>query len=149
EALRRADAYHRAGADAILIHSARTDAGEILAFRREWGDRLPVVIVPTKYYRTPTQVFRDAGFAVVIWANHLMRSALAAMQRTAREISTRECLHTGEPAVAPLEEVFRLQDAAELERAEKRYLPARGTPASEPPEVPRYVEAAANGVLAS
>src|SRR5499427_8228394 len=49
EALRRAEAYHRAGADAILIHSARPDPAEILAFRREWGDRLPVVIVPTKY----------------------------------------------------------------------------------------------------
>jgi phosphoenolpyruvate phosphomutase len=108
-----------------------------------------VVIVPTKYYRTPTQVFRDAGFAVVIWANHLMRSALASMQKTAREIYARECLHTVEPAVAPLEEVFRLQDAAELERAEKRYLPAQGTPASAPPDVPRYVEAEANGALVS
>jgi len=149
EALRRAEAYHRAGADAILIHSARPDPAEILAFRSEWGDRLPVVIVPTKYYRTPTRVFRDAGFAVVIWANHLMRSALASMQKTAREIYTRECLHTVEPAVAPLEEVFRLQGAAELERAEKRYLPARDAPALAPPDGPRYVEAGANGVLVS
>jgi phosphoenolpyruvate phosphomutase len=147
EALRRADAYHRAGADAILIHSARPDPAEILAFRREWGDRLPVVIVPTKYYRTPTRVFRDAGFAVVIWANHLMRSALASMQKTAREIYARECLHTVEPAVAPLEEVFRLQDAGEFERAEKRYLPAQDTPALAPPDAPRCVEAGANGVL--
>src|SRR5262249_5553875 len=92
------------------------------------------VIVPTKYYTTPTQVFRDAGFAVVIWANHLMRSALASMQRTAREIFTRESLHTVEPAVAPLEEVFRLQNAAELEQAEKRYLPTHtpDAPAREP-----------------
>src|SRR5499433_3366794 len=50
EALRRAEAYHQAGADAILIHSARSHPGEILSFRREWGDRLPVVIVPTKYH---------------------------------------------------------------------------------------------------
>ncbi|HKB38817.1 MAG TPA: phosphoenolpyruvate mutase [Gemmataceae bacterium] len=149
EALRRADAYHRAGADAILIHSARTDPAEILAFRREWGDRLPVVIVPTKYYTTPTQVFRDAGFAVVIWANHLMRSALASMQKTAREIYTRESLLTVEPAVAPLEEVFRLQDAAELERAEKRYLPtqAREEPAGEPLLVACRCGQAAAGVL--
>ena len=131
EALRRAEAYRRAGADAILIHSARSHPGEILSFRREWGDRLPVVIVPTKYYTTPTQVFRDAGFALVIWANHLMRSALTSMQKTAREIFTRESLHTVEPVVAPLEEVFRLQDAAELEQAEKRYLPA---PAASPDE---------------
>src|SRR5262249_31401350 len=140
EALRRADAYHQAGADAILIHSARTDPAAILEFQREGGDRLPVVIVPTKYHRTPTQGLSDAGLAVVIWANHLIHLALASMQRTARELSTRESLHTVEPAVAPLEEVFRLQDAAELERAEKRYLPAEDTPSLAPPDMPRYVE---------
>ena len=138
EALRRAKAYHQAGADAILIHSARSHPGEILSFKREWGDRLPVVIVPTKYYTTPTQVFRDAGFSLVIWANHLMRSALASMQRTAREIFTRESLHTVEPAVAPLDEVFRLQDAAELEQAERRYLPT--LPPAAPDDQPLLVE---------
>jgi hypothetical protein len=54
---------------------------------------------------------------------------------------------TPPPAVAPLEGVFRLQDAAELERAEKRYLPAQDTPALAPPDMPRYVEAGANGFL--
>ena len=130
EALRRAEAYHAAGADAILIHSAKPHAGEVLAFMHEWGNRLPVVIVPTKYYNTPTQVFRDAGFAVVIWANHLLRSAVAAMQQTAQAIFARESLATVEPAIAPLEEVFRLQDVAELAQAEQRYLPA------ESPEAP-------------
>ena len=48
EAMRRAEAYHAAGADAILMHSARSNASEILAFTQAWGDRLPVVIVPTK-----------------------------------------------------------------------------------------------------
>src|SRR5437868_8353737 len=124
EALRRADAYHRAGADAILIHSARSHPGEILSFKREWGDRLPVVIVPTKYYTTPTQVFRDAGFSVVIWANHLMRSSLTAMQETAKELFARQSLVEVESRVAPLSEVFRLQDEPELEQAEKRYLPS-------------------------
>ena len=70
EALKRAEAYHEAGADGILIHSKHAVADEILAFRKEWGDRLPVVIVPTKYYRTPTQDYRDAGISMVIWANH-------------------------------------------------------------------------------
>ena len=103
--------------------------------------------MPTKYYATPTDVFRKYGISVVIWANHLMRSALASMQKTAREIYTRECLHTVEPAVAPLEEVFRLQNAAELERAEKRYLPTQGTSDVSPPVAPRFVEAGANGFL--
>jgi phosphoenolpyruvate phosphomutase len=126
EALRRAEAYRRAGADAILIHSARRDPSEILAFKREWGDRLPVVIVPTKYYTTPTDVFREAGFRVVIWANHLMRASLAAMQAAAKQIQEEESLVSVEERVAPLAEVFRLQGEEELERAEKAYLPRGG-----------------------
>src|SRR3990172_8564422 len=57
EALKRASAYHEAGADAILIHSKLSKPDEILTFMKEWGKRCPVVIVPTKYYSTPTQVF--------------------------------------------------------------------------------------------
>ena len=41
EALRRAEAYYQAGADGILIHSALAVPDEILAFKREWGDRCP------------------------------------------------------------------------------------------------------------
>jgi phosphoenolpyruvate phosphomutase len=123
EALKRAEAYRQAGADAILIHSARADALEVLAFQAEWGDRLPVVIVPTKYYTTPTQVFRDAGFSVAIWANHLLRSALVAMQETARRIFAEQSLMAVEGTIAPIDEVFRLQNEPELAWAEKRYLP--------------------------
>jgi len=63
EALRRAEAYHAAGADAVLIHSKRSTAGEIFAFAERWGNRCPVVIVPTMYYATPTEQFREAGKA--------------------------------------------------------------------------------------
>jgi phosphoenolpyruvate phosphomutase len=123
EALKRAEAYHQAGADAILIHSAQRNPAEILAFKREWGDRLPVVIVPTKYYTTSTAVFRDEGFAAVIWANHMMRACITAMQSTAKLIFQEQSLINVEDKVAPISEVFRLQGAEELEEAEKRYLP--------------------------
>ena len=53
-------AIKRAGADAILIHSKRSRPDEILAFAREWAGRGPLVIVPTRYYSTPTDVFREA-----------------------------------------------------------------------------------------
>ena len=43
-------------------------------FAREWAGRGPLVIVPTKYYSTPTDVFREAGISMVIWANHLIRA---------------------------------------------------------------------------
>jgi len=84
------------------------------------------VIVPTKYYTTPTEIFREAGFKIVIWANHLMRSALTAMQATAKQIYAAQTLIGVEEKVATLAEVFRLQGESELEQAEKAYLPKGG-----------------------
>ena len=123
EALRRAEAYHQAGADGILIHSALSVPDEILAFKQEWTNRCPVVIVPTKYYATPTEVFRQHGFSMVIWANHMLRAAVAAMQTTARTLKELEHLLSIEDKVAPVSEIFRLQNAVELQEAEDRYLP--------------------------
>lgn len=125
-ALERGECYRKAGADAVLIHSSKKNAAEILEFKKEWGDRLPLVIVPTKYYTTPTDVFREAGFKIVIWANHLMRSALATMQATAKQIFQDQSLLAVEEKVAPLAEVFRLQGEPELAEAEKAYLPRGG-----------------------
>src|ERR1700743_716094 len=117
EALRRAEAYRRAGADAILIHSKLSKADEILTFVREWAGRSPIVIVPTKYYSTPTEVFRKAGISMVIWANHLVRAATAAMQSVAKEIHSSETLVNVEDRVASVNEIFRLQDADEYTAA--------------------------------
>jgi len=122
EALRRAHAYADAGADAILIHSKLSRPDEILAFTREWGNRAPLVIVPTKYYSTPTDVFRQAGISTVIWANHLIRAAASSMQAVAREIHDSETLVNVEDRVASVNEIFRLQDAAEYSAAERIYL---------------------------
>jgi phosphoenolpyruvate phosphomutase len=125
ETLARAHAYREAGADAVLIHSKRSTADEILAFMTEWENAAPVVIVPTMYYGTPTSVFEEAGVSVVIWANQLMRTSVAAMQRTAAQIHKECSVRAVEPQIVPVKEVFRLQDAAELEVAEEKYLPSR------------------------
>ena len=124
EALRRAEAYHAAGADAILIHSKHASATEILGFAERWGGRAPLVIVPTMYYATPTDVFREAGISAVIWANHLLRASVTAMQATARQIARDESLTAVEGRVASVKDIFRLAANAELEAAERRYLPA-------------------------
>jgi phosphoenolpyruvate phosphomutase len=124
EALKRAKAYHKAGADGILIHSAQGVPDEILAFKREWGNRCPVVIVPTKYYATPTKVFRDNGFSLVIWANHMLRASISAMQEAAQTLKEEESLLSLENSIIPISEVFRLQEVTTLSEAEKRYLPS-------------------------
>jgi phosphoenolpyruvate phosphomutase len=127
EALRRAEAYRLAGADAILIHSKLSKPDEIVTFAREWARRLPLVIVPTKYYSTPTDVFREAGISTVIWANHLVRSAVSAMQSMAKEIHESQTLVNVEDRIVSVNEIFRLQDADEYSAAERLYLSATGT----------------------
>ena len=121
EALKRGEAYRRAGADAILIHSKLSKPDEILAFAREWDNRCPLVIVPTKYYSTQTEVFRQHKISLVIWANHMIRASISAMQNTARTIFESESLVDVEGRVATVPEIFRLQGAEELLEAEKIY----------------------------
>ncbi len=129
EAMRRAEAYHAAGSDGILIHSALSHPAEVLAFKTEWADRSPVVIVPTKYYATPTDVFRDNGFSLAIWANHLLRAGIVAMRECAETMAREQNLLAMEDRIAPVKEIFRLQGASELQEAEERYLPQRDTAA--------------------
>ena len=122
EALRRAEAYHRAGADGILIHSRKPVPEEILFFAKEWANRAPLVIVPTTYWRTPTQAYRDAAISLVIWANHNLRASLAAIRDVSARIRRDESLDGVESNVASLSDVFALTGSAELVEAEKRYL---------------------------
>lgn len=126
EALNRAEAYKQAGADAILIHSKKTDFAEIETFMKEWGNRLPVIIVPTTYFSTPTDKFRELGVSVVIWANHTLRAAISAMQKTVKQIREDNSLFSIEGKIVSLTEVFRIQGAEELQEAEKIYLPSYG-----------------------
>lgn len=123
EALVRADAYAEAGADAILIHSRKSVPDEILAFAKDWNNKLPVVIVPTKYYRTPVSAYRDAGISTVIWANHTMRAAIAGMRDICGRIHSEESIAGIEEQVAGLDELFSLIGYDELAQAEEQYLP--------------------------
>lgn len=123
EALKRAEAYYRAGSDAILMHSKISTADQILAFMHEWQDTCPVVIVPTMYYTTPTPVFEEAGVSLVIWANHALRASVKAMQETVAQIYSERSLTSVERKIVPVKEIFRLQNADELKAAEKQYLP--------------------------
>ena len=127
EALLRAKAYHAAGADAILIHSKQNTASEVLAFAKNWQNCCPLIIVPTTYHSTPTSLFRQAGISTVIWANHNLRAAITAMRETSREIWEDETVREVEGRVASVQEIFRLVGNAELEAAERRYLPGRAS----------------------
>jgi phosphoenolpyruvate phosphomutase len=122
EALNRAEAYREAGADAILIHSKSHRPDEILAFAKEWENRLPLVIVPTKYYSTPTDAFRKANISLVIWANHMIRSSTIEMIKNSKTIFKSESIADIEDRITTVEEIFNLQGVDELSQAQERYL---------------------------
>lgn len=89
DALARARAYIDAGADGIMIHSSKKDANEILDFCRKYRAldlKVPLVAVPTSYNHITEDELSGAGINVVIYANHLLRSAYPAMISTAQSI---------------------------------------------------------------
>ena len=123
EALKRARAYAEAGADAILVHSRKSTAEEIVSFMKAWDGRIPVVIVPTNYHTEPKELFQKIGVSVVIWANHTIRSSVKMMKQVVTQIH-RDCqLNNVENEIVSVSEIFRLQGMDHLNQAEEKYLP--------------------------
>ena len=122
EAIKRAEAYYKAGADAVLIHSSKNNANEIVKFNKEWNNRCPVVIIPTTYYKTPTNIYKKAGISIVIWANHSLRASIKAIQDVTAHLYKKENLRGFENKISDIDEVFKIAGNEELYQAEKKYL---------------------------
>ncbi len=89
DALNRAFAYVRAGADGIMIHSRRKEPAEIFEFLqlfRARNSHTPVVVVPSSFNSVYEEEFAERGANIVIYANQLSRSGIPAMRKTAEEI---------------------------------------------------------------
>jgi phosphoenolpyruvate phosphomutase len=88
DALTRARAYISAGADGIMIHSNHKEPDEIFAFCDEYAKfgKAPLVAVPSTYNTVTEDELIQRGVKVVIYANHLIRSAFPAMKKTAETI---------------------------------------------------------------
>lgn len=111
DALTRAKAYIDAGADGIMIHSRQKSPDEIFSFCDQFSKlakKVPLVVVPTTFSEVREKDLRDHGVAIVIYANHLLRSAYPAMARTAQLILTHERAYECEEACMPIADVIRL-----------------------------------------
>ena len=111
DALRRARAYLEAGADGIMIHSKEKDPAEIFEFCREFrkiNKNAVLVVVPTTYNRVKESELAEAGVNIVIYANHLLRSAYPAMVNTARCILENERSCESEDYCMPIKEILHL-----------------------------------------
>ncbi|MFI7221299.1 phosphoenolpyruvate mutase [Micromonospora maritima] len=114
EALRRADAYTEAGADALLIHSKKSSPDEIYAFRDRYSGKAPLIVVPTTYNTVTAAELEERGFSAVIYANHAMRGSIVAMQRVLEQIIDDGTTRNVEDQIAPLSRVFELQGMGEM-----------------------------------
>ena len=89
DALKRAAAYINAGVDGIMIHSKEEDPTEIFNFCESYNKfdkKAPLVVVPSTYNSVTESCLIDKGVNIVIYANHLLRSAYPAMIKTAKSI---------------------------------------------------------------
>lgn len=142
EALKRANAYVDAGADAVLIHSKRKKPEEIKAFCREWDRKCPLVVVPTSYPMLHLNEMPGLGIKMVIYANHGIRAAIKAINKAYEEIMKTGDLLTVNELISPMNEVFELQGMIEMKMKEKEFnnrseqnikvfIPAAGDPGYE------------------
>ena len=115
DALERARAYVRAGADAIMIHSRRKEPDEVYEFCRLFKGEfpsVPVVVVPTSYNSVTEEELGEGGADVVIHANHLIRSAFPAMMKTAESILGSSRSLEADEYCMPIKEILTLIPAA-------------------------------------
>ena len=111
DALKRAEIYSKAGADAILIHSKEKTPNEIFSFAKEFKKSknfIPLVSVPSTYSKVYEKDLINNGFKLVIYANQLLRAAYPAMQSTARKILKNSRAFEAEKKIIPIKEIINL-----------------------------------------
>lgn len=110
-AMERAEAYLEAGTDGIMIHSNQKTPDQVFEFAKRYNDlpnRRPLVAVPSTYSTTTDQALADAGFEIVMYANHLLRAAYPAMIETAESILRNGRSSDAEPNMMPISEILKL-----------------------------------------
>lgn len=113
DALKRAHAYAKAGADGIMIHSRKKDPSEIFTFCdlfREKDAHTPIVVVPTSFNSATEEELAEHGVNIVIYANQLTRSAFPAMEQTAKEILKNHRALEVDDKLMPFKDIITLID---------------------------------------
>jgi len=113
EALKRAEAFIDAGADAIMIHSKDKSPDEILSFLRAYAKfekKVPVVTVPTTYNSITEAELIAEGSSIIIYANHLLRAAYPAMLGVAESILVNARSAEADATLMPVKQIITLID---------------------------------------
>ena len=118
EAIQRARAYEKAGANAILIHSKKNTPDEVFEFADSWGGNLPLVIVPTSYPSISLTDVQKHKIRMIIYANQTLRAAHASMNKVLEQIKNSDNLNVKEE-ISSMEDIFKLQKMYELKTEEE------------------------------
>ncbi len=111
DALERAFAFTEAGADAIMIHSRKTDPSEIFEFvekYREKNKSTPIMVVPTSFDTVTEEEFKSRGVNIIIYANQLIRAGFPAMQNAAKTILKNHRAKECDDICMPFKDIIRL-----------------------------------------
>lgn len=111
DALKRAKAFVKAGADGIMIHSRKKEPDEVIEFVkkfRAFDDTTAVVIVPTTFHSIKEEEWKKLGVNIIIYANHLMRAEVPAMRKTAEMILKNHRAQEADIALMGFKDIIRL-----------------------------------------
>ena len=111
DALERAKAYINAGTDAVMIHHKEKDTSKLESFCKAYSlfkEKVPLVVVPTAYSHLTEKELRNMGVKVIIYANHLLRSAYPAMRKVAEIILENERAQEVEEHCMSIKEILNL-----------------------------------------
>src|SRR5499433_916599 len=123
EALKRAEAYAEAGADAVLIHSKSRSFDELKAVYKAWSSRVPLVVVPTIFDQTTADEMARAGAKIIIYANQPVRAAIRGMRETLAVIQKDTRPGAANDRIVTLPEVYDIVGVPQMERDERAFLP--------------------------
>ena len=118
EAKKRALAYEKAGADAILIHSKKNSPEEVFEFADSWGGNIPLVVVPTTYPDVTLDELIEHKIKMVIYANQSLRAAYTSMSKILGDIKNGK-LKKNSNNISSMEEIFQLQQMYEIKEEEE------------------------------
>lgn len=121
EALKRAQFYIDAGADAIFIHSKSKKPTEIIDFCKRFEGEVPLVLCPTTYSSLTEGDMKNLGVNMVIYANHGIRASISAINEVFSCIS-KEGIINIDSRIATMEDVFELQGMHIMKEEEEKYL---------------------------
>lgn len=113
DALERARAFVKAGADGIMIHSRKKDPEEIIVFCdrfRSENQETPLVVVPSSFNSITEEELAGHGVNIVIYANQLTRSAFPAMEETAKDILRHHRAKEVDDRLMPINKIISLID---------------------------------------